>query len=242
MEKKIPRIIHYCWFGGNPKPELVEQCIESWHKYMPEWTYMEWSEANFDIASAPLYVQQAYGARKYAFVSDYVRLWAMEQYGGLYMDVDFEVFKSFEPLLDNHAFVGFEGSKRKPIMMGVCATGPHGQWIREQLDSYANRPFILEDGSLDLLPNTWFITANMEKNGFVADGKEKDYKDLHVYPVDYFCPIQTSGENLTSGNTYCEHKGLHSWSGSGGWKEKVLNLFGPKWKVRVIKIKRFVFG
>ena len=88
----IPRIVHYCWFGKGQKPQLVEQCIASWHRYMPGWTYMEWSEDNFAIASAPLYVRQAYEARKYAFVSDYVRLWALEQYGGVYVDVDFEVF------------------------------------------------------------------------------------------------------------------------------------------------------
>jgi len=238
----IPKIIHYCWFGRGPMPELVQDCITSWHKYMPEWEYKLWNEENFDIGSSPLYVRQAYEAGKFAFVSDYVRLWALEWFGGVYMDVDFEVFKSFEPLLINHAFAGYEGSKRQPVMMGVCATEPHGQWIREQLDLYSDRPFILEDGTMDMKPNTSFITENMEKIGFKADGCEKNYLDLHIYPVDYFCPILTTGEDLTSGNTYCVHRGLRSWSGNGGWKSKVLALMGPKWKTRIIKFKRKLLG
>jgi len=169
-------------------------------------------------------------------------LWALEKFGGVYLDVDFEVFKSFEPLLLNHAFAGYEGSKRKPVMMGVFATEPHGQWIREQLDLYSDRPFILENGTMDMKPNTTFITDNMEKKGFKADGCEKNYLDLHVYPVDYFCPILTTGEDLTSENTYCIHKGLHSWSRNGGWKSKVLALMGPKWKTRIIKFKRRILG
>lgn len=238
----IPKTIHYCWFGRGPMPELVQSCIASWHKHMPDWEYRLWNEDNFDIAASPQYVRQAYQARKFAFVSDYVRLWALEKLGGVYMDVDFEVFKSFEPLLINHAFAGYEGSKRKPVMMGVCASEPHGQWIREQLDLYLDRPFILEDGTMDMLPNTSFITDNMQKNGFKADGQQKDYLDLHIYPVDFFCPIQTSGEDLTSENTYCVHRGLHSWSGSGGWKARVLALVGPKWKTRIIKLKRKILG
>jgi len=238
----IPKIIHFCWFGHGSMPELVESCIGSWHKYMPGWEYKLWNEESFDVSSSPLYVRQAYDKQKYAFVSDYVRLWALEKYGGLYMDVDFQVFKSFEPLLNNHAFAGYEGSKRHPVMMGVCASEPHGQWVGEQLALYSERPFVLESGELDLLPNTSFITSNMTGKGFVADGMEKDYLDLHIYPVEYFCPIQTSGEDLTSSNTYCIHRGLHSWSSNGGWKEKVLRLVGPKWRIRIIKFKRSLLG
>jgi len=238
----IPKIIHYCWFGRGPMPELVLNCLDSWHKYMPEWEYRLWNEENFDIASSPQYVRQAYEAKKFAFVSDYVRLWALEKFGGVYMDVDFEVFKSFEPLLSNFAFAGYEGSKRQPVMMGVCASEPHGKWIQEQLDLYSDRPFILEDRTMDMTPNTSFITDNMENKGFKADGREKDYLDLHIYPVDFFCPILTSGEDLTSNNTYCVHRGLHSWSGNGGWKSRVLAFVGPKWKTRIIKAKRRIIG
>lgn len=82
----IPKIIHYCWFGYGEMPELVQRCMASWHQFMPDWTYTCWNEDNFDIVSAPQYVREAYEARKYAFASDYVRLWALEQYGGVCMD------------------------------------------------------------------------------------------------------------------------------------------------------------
>ena len=87
----IPKIIHYCWFGRGEMPKLVRQCIESWYRHMPDWYYRLWNEDNFDIVSAPVYVQEAYQAKRYAFVSDYVRLWELEQYGGLYLDTDVDL-------------------------------------------------------------------------------------------------------------------------------------------------------
>jgi len=205
---------------------------------MPDWEYKLWNEDNFDVYCND-YCREAYEARKFAFVSDYVRLWALEREGGLYMDVDFEVFKSFEPLLVHSAFAGFEGSKRNPVMMGVCASQPHGEWITEMLDSYNDRHFILTDGSYDMTPNTSFLSNIMCSKGFVMNGREQDYKDLHVFPVDYFCPRLTTGEYIRTENTYCEHLGLASWAeGNGGWKEKVLSIFGPEMRIRLIKLKR----
>ena len=230
----IPRIVHYCWFGKGQKPELVEQCIASWHRCMPDWTYMEWSEDNFAIASAPLYVRQAYEARKYAFVSDYVRLWVLEQYGGVYLDVDFEVYKSFEPLLDcpQKAFVGKEGSKHQPPMLGVMASEPHSRWITTMLHTYDKREFVMSDGSYDMTTNVaYFSAAGVHKEEWVK-----------IYPVTYFCPILTTGEDVRNENTYCEHKGLHSWSEKENWKGKILSMVSPNMKIRLIKLKRRIFG
>lgn len=230
----IPRIVHYCWFGKGQKTELVEQCIASWHRSMPDWIYMEWSEDNFAIASAPLYVRQAYEARKYAFVSDYVRLWALEQYGGVYLDVDFEVYKSFEPLLDcpQKAFVGKEGSKHQPPMLGVMASEPHSRWITTMLHTYDKREFVMSDGSYDMTTNVaYFAAAGVHKEEWVK-----------IYPVTYFCPILTTGEDVRNENTYCEHKGLHSWSEKENWKGKILSMVSPNMKIRLIKLKRRIFG
>ena len=239
----IPRILHYCWFGRGDMPELVQTCIASWHKHMPNWTYILWSEDNFDIASAPLYVQEAYTEKKYAFVSDYVRLWALEREGGLYMDVDFEVYKSFDDLMDKYsAFAGYEGSKKNPVMMGVLAAEAHHPWIKGMMATYADRRFVKDDGSLDLTSNTGYFYDRMVEKGFIADGIEKDWNGVHICPVECFCPGLTTGENLRCEHTYCEHKGLHSWSGDGGWKAIVLHLAGNKWKVRLIKLKRRIFG
>lgn len=238
----IPRIIHYCWFGKNEMPQLVQDCLASWHHYMPTWQYKLWNEDSFDIQSSPSYVKEAYKMEKYAFVSDYVRLWALEKFGGLYMDVDFEVYKPFDDLLIHSAFAGYEGSKRKPIMMGVIASEPRGIWVSEMISTYNTRHFILTDGSLDLTPNTSYFSDLLEAKGFIPDGKEKDFGELHVFPVEYFCPVLTTGENVHSDKTYCEHKGLHSWSGNGGWKGKLLGILTPRWKTRLIKLKRKIIG
>ena len=244
----IPKILHYCWFGGNTLPELEQQCLESWHKYMPDWEYKWWNEETFDLSSAPLYVRQAYEARKYAFVSDYVRLWALEKFGGLYMDVDFMVYRPFDELMGKYAaFAGYEGSKRNPVMQGVIASEPHGVWVRDMLSTYATRPFIKPDGSLDMYPNTQYFTDRLISQGFKNNGVEKDvYVNekffLHVYPVHYFCPVLTTGEDVRTPETYCEQMGESSWATNNGWKAKILSMFGPQTKTKLIKLKRRILG
>ena len=239
----IPKIIHYCWFGRGEMPELVQTCIASWHTHMPDWEFRLWSEENFDIMSSPQYVREAYEAKKYAFVSDYVRLWALEREGGLYMDVDFEVYRSFDDLMEQYAaFAGYEGSKKNPVMMGVLAAEAHHPWIQAMMATYADRRFIKEDGSLDMTPNTGYFYEWMTKQGFIGDGIEKNWNGVHVLPVECFCPGLTTGENLRCERTYCEHKGLHSWSGNGGWKAKIFTIVGNKWKTRLIKWKRKLLG
>lgn len=225
---------------------------------MPFWQFIRWDETNFDVDSAPLYVRQAYESRKFAFVSDYVRLWALERYGGLYMDVDFEVYRPFDELMDKYsAFAGYEGSKRQPVMQGVIASEPHGAWVRDMLGTYNDRTFIKEDGSLDMTPNTGYFTDRLESQGFVADGVEKDFFVtsegmseltnertffLHVFPVHYFCPVLTTGEDVRTEETYCEHKGESSWAVNTGWKAKLLKFFSPKWRTKLIKLKRRILG
>ena len=238
----IPKIIHYCWFGHGEMPSLAKDCISSWHKYMPDWEYRLWNEDNYNLG-LNVYAKEAYEAGKYAFVSDFVRLWALEREGGLYLDVDFEVYKPFDELLHHHAFAGFEGSKHQPVMMGVCASEPHGGWVTEVLEAYQKRHFVNEDGSLDLRTNVQFITAIMASNGFKQNGVEQDYRDLHVFPTDFFSPRLTTGEYLRSDNTYCEHKGLASWDETPkGWKHFLLGLFGERNRIRLIKMKRKFLG
>ena len=238
----IPQTIHYCWFGHGEMPQLAKDCISSWHRYLPEWRYKLWNEDDFDVNSVP-YTKEAYEAKKYAFVSDYVRLYALDKEGGVYLDVDFEVYKPFDDLLHWNAFAGFEGSKYAPLMMGVIASRPKGVWVKEQLDHYQGRHFVNSDGSLDLTTNVKFVTERMKMNGFVQNGKEQDYKDLHVFPVDYFCPRQTTGEYFRTENTYCEHRGLDSWADSKNeWKTKIGKIVGTKNMVYLIKIKRNLFG
>ena len=238
----IPKTIHYCWFGRGEMPEQAERCIASWRKFMPDWEYRLWNEDNFDLG-LNAYAREAYEARKFAFVSDYVRLWALEREGGLYLDTDVEVFKSFEDLLGYNAFAGFEGSKHLPVGTCVMASEAHGQWVGEQLDAYHDRHFLLSDGAIDITTNVQFITAKMCEDGFVQNGIEQDFKDLHVFPVEYFSPRCTTGEYFRTENTYCDHLGMGSWDDKDhGWKVSVARLVGPKNAARLIKLKRRLIG
>lgn len=208
---------------------------------MPDYEYRVWNEESFDVESVP-YTAEAYRCHKYAFVSDYVRLMALFTYGGIYMDVDFEVYKSFDALLENIAFAGFEGSKHLPVMMGVCGSVPGGEWISEMLSAYDGKHFLTEAG-MDMTPNVTFLSGIMRGKGLIQNGQQQHIMGLTVYPVDYFCPHQTTGEYIRTDNTFCEHKGLDSWSDSkNGWKEKVLGLVTPEWRTRLIKIKRKLIG
>ena len=239
----IPRKIHYCWFGRGEMPQLAMDCIASWHEQMPDWEYRLWNEDNFDIDST-LYTCQAYAAGKYAFVSDYVRLWALEREGGLYLDTDVRVYRPFDDLMHHAAFAGFEGSKHKPVGTCVLATAAHGQWVSEMLSLYDNLPFIKPDGTPDLTTNVQRLTAHMVAHGFRQDGTEQKYKDLHVFPTDYFCPRQTTGEYFRTEHTYAEHRGLGSWIDrpSRSWKGLVLSVVGQRNRTRLIKLKRKLIG
>ena len=236
----IPRIIHYCWFGRGPMPELALKCIDSWHKYLPNYTFRLWNEDSFDITSVP-YVKEAYEAHKYAFVSDYVRLYALYREGGIYMDTDVEVLKSFDPLLPLSGFIGFEGTKRNPVGTGTIACMPEGEWVKEQINAYENIHFIQPDGSYDLTTNPIRISRIMVENGFRQDGKEQQYKDMHVFPTDFFCPRQTTGEFFLTENSYCDHHFMGSWDETTH-KSTLKRIIGPKNMIRLIKLKRKLLG
>ena len=221
-------------------PELALRCIESWHKYMPDYTYKLWNEDNFDIQSND-YVREAYEAGKYAFVTDYVRLYALYTEGGIYMDTDVEVLKPYDDLLSLSAFTGYEGSKYQPPVTGTMASQAGGEWVKEQLDSYSHIHFIREDGTFDTTTNTVRISSRMRANGFVQDGKQATYKDLVVFPSEFFCPRQTTGEYFLTKNTYCDHHFMGSWNeqNSGHWLRRVV---GQNNLTRLIKLKRKLIG
>lgn len=238
LHKMIPKIIHYCWFGRGEMPQLSKDCIASWHKHMPDWEYRLWNEDNFDIDVLP-YTKEAYEAKKYAFVTDYVRLYALQHIGGVYMDVDVEVLKPLDDLMELSAFTGYEGSKYLPPVTGILASMAHGEWVTEQSEAYKNRHFVCPDGSYDLTTNTQAMTAIMKRNGFVSDGQYQVYKDLHIFPVNYFCPRQTTGEVLMDDHTYCDHHFMGSWSDhAGGWKSHLKTIIGSRNMTRLIKLKR----
>ena len=182
----IPKIIHYCWFGRGQMPALAEKCLASWSKYLPEYKVMVWNEDTFDIDAHP-YTREAYQARKFAFITDYVRLWALKEHGGVYMDTDVEVIRPLDEFLDNPAFSGFEDETHIPT--GIMASEKNGQWVSEQLAYYNDRHFIKDDGSLDTTTNVTIMCDNMSKEGFVLKNSRQNFKGIiEIYPKDYFCP------------------------------------------------------
>lgn len=208
---------------------------------MPDYEYKLWNEDNFDIHCNP-YVQEAYESRKFAFVTDYVRLYALYYEGGIYMDTDVEVLKPYDDLLSLTGFTGYEGSKYLPPVTGTIASEAGNEWVKEQLDAYDGIHFLLPDGSMDLTTNTVRISRIMKQGGFIQDGKKKEYKGMHIFPVEYFCPRQTTGEILITKDTYCDHHFLGSWSGGKKKKNVLLSIIGQKNMTRLIKLKRKLIG
>lgn len=206
----IPKKIHYCWFGRNPLPKLAQKCISSWHKYLPDYEIKEWNEDNFDIDSN-VYVKEAYEAKKYAFVTDYVRLFALFHEGGIYMDTDVEVIKSLNGFLNHIAFSGFEDDKNVPTGIMACEKG--ALWAKENLEYYKDKHFVKINGELDLTTNVQTITQYMTAKGLIQNNTYQDFSGLiTIYPKEYFCPksYRTGNIELTN-NTYTIHHFAASW-------------------------------
>ena len=219
----IPKIIHYCWFGRGEKPELAVKCIESWKKYLPEYEMKEWNEDNFDI-SQNQYVREAYENRKFAFVTDYVRLYAIYTEGGIYMDTDVEVVGSFDKFLHHHAFSGFETDGNVPT--GMMAAEKGSVWAKELLDQYQDRVFVQSDGSFDMTTNTTVITNYMLRKGLILNNQYQDFPGLcTMYPADFFCPKDhRTGKIRCTKNTVCIHHFAGSWLNHSFWADLRHNI------------------
>lgn len=198
----IPKIIHYVWVGPNKKTELVERCIESWRRYAPDYQLVEWNNEKF-MATDNAYARQAFAAGKWAFVSDYLRLYALASQGGFYLDTDLELTGSLE-LFRQHRFVtGFERFKNRyaPVtaLMGAEAANPI---ITELLQMYQHRSFTRNDGSLDLTPNTGLIAEYFaQRFGLQAPYQGAGQVQLEpgavIYPSHYFCTPEAGLPNYS---------------------------------------------
>ena len=217
----IPKIIHFCWIGGTDIPEDVNRCIDTWKKFLPDYEIMRWSEENFDVNIIP-YTKEAYEAGRYAFVSDYIRLFALYNYGGIYMDTDVEVLKNLDPLLQNHAFTGFEDTDR--ISAWLFGSEKNNPLFKEFIDSYSERHFVKSDGSFDLTPNPVPITQKLTEHGLLLNNQYQELDFITIYPMDYFCPYNPyrEGKNLFTKNTYMNHLFNGTWkSGKDRFKSHI---------------------
>lgn len=249
----IPKIIHYCWFGGNSLPEDARKCIDSWRKYLPDYEIKEWNESNFDVSCCP-YVREAYEAKKYAFVSDYARFFVLYRYGGLYFDTDVEVVKNMDHIISAGNFMGFEKSMatksqvkavNNEVTLGVApglglGVNPGLGLIHELLDFYENKEhFSIEDGTV-----VDYTTDILKKHGLVNEHKLQKVADVTIYPADYFCPMDsTTGITTITSNTISIHHYSCSWidHNSLRWrlhilKNKLVGLFGEKFIMKLSRV------
>lgn len=183
----IPKTLHYCWFGGKPKPPLAEKCIRSWRKFCPDFEIREWNESNFDLEQVPAYVRQAYEAGRWAFVTDYVRLRALTEVGGVYLDTDVEIVCPLDPFLKHEAFAGFEHLER--VQTGVLACRKGFPLFQEFLAYYDTAVFRRPDGSMDTTTNVEILTGICRKKGLVFNDTFQVVDGLAVYPREVFCPV-----------------------------------------------------
>jgi len=212
----IPKIIHYCWFGGKPKPELADKCIKSWKKYCPDYEIREWNEHNFDISSAPKYVQQAYGQKRWAFVSDYVRLKALTEMGGVYMDTDVEVIKPLDPYLKHRAFAGFEHPER--VQTGLLACEKDFPLFQAFMSYYDTASFLQSDGTPDVTTNVEILTRLCLQRGMVCNDSYQEIEGLAIYPREIFCPVDYDTKKLKKTRRTVT---IHWFSGSWHTEEEL---------------------
>lgn len=236
----IPKVIHYCWFGHNPLPELALRCIASWKKYLPDYEIKEWNEGNFDVHSIP-YISEAYDAKKYAFVSDYARFWILYHYGGVYFDTDVEIIRPLNEIIDRGPFMGCE-SDGKAVAPGLgLACNPGLGFYQEMLDKYKSLHFKKEDGTLNLETVVSYTTEQLEKHGLQDISGIQQIDGIFIYPSEYFCPINITTKRLhITSNTYTIHHYAGSWvekSIGKRIKQCVRGLFPESWLIMYNQMK-----
>lgn len=212
---RIPKVLHYIWVGGNPKPESVGKYIETWKKFCPDYEIIEWNEKNYNV-KANRYTREAYEAKKWAFVTDYMRLDILDRFGGIYLDSDVEILKSLDVFLKAPAFSSFEAGNPNQILLptGLMAAEKDSKWVKYLKTYYdRDRSFYFPNGDIDPTPNTHTITQmTTEKYGIKLNDRLQETADFTLYPHDYFCPKSWSTRKIKlTKNSYAIHHFAGSW-------------------------------
>ncbi len=210
----IPKIIHYCWFGGKEVPQSTKKYIESWKKFLPGYEIKRWDESNFEV-NAIKYTREAYAAKKYAFVSDYARFWILFNYGGLYFDTDVEVIKPLEDIISKGAYLGVESQNDTTITvapgLGFGAEAGN-KLLGRMIDLYQTFHFLNEDGTPCLKNIVQITTEELLSNGLQNREGIQECCGFTIYPNDYFCPIDYDTRELRiTSNTRTIHHYAESW-------------------------------
>lgn len=206
----IPKIIHYCWFGQREYSDKVKHCIESWKNVLPEYEIQCWNEQNFDVDICD-FTREAYQAKKYAFVSDYARLYVLQKYGGIYLDVDVEVIKSFDNILNEKMIIALEESG--DVTGAFIAAEAGHPFLEEMRSVYHDMKFVLPDGSYNMVVNNIWMQEKLKKYGYRKQNKNQILaNDIIVYPDEYFhAKSIVSGKLRITKNTYCIHHHTLLW-------------------------------
>ncbi|MBD5226351.1 MAG: glycosyl transferase [Bacteroidales bacterium] len=197
----IPKKIHYCWLSDDPVPENLNVYMSSWKRLLPEYEFILWNKSRFDINSVS-WVKEAYEEKKYAFAADYIRLYSLYTYGGIYLDMDVEVVKSFNPLLNQKYILGYE--KKNGIEAGIMGAEKGADWVKECLDYYEGRHFKNPDGSLNTKPLPRILYSILKPN----------INSMNIFPNEYLtAKSYYTGETAITENTYSIHHFAGSWLG-----------------------------
>jgi hypothetical protein len=229
----IPKKIHYCWFGRNPKPKLAEKCIASWKTYCPDYEIIEWNEDNFDV-NMNGYTRMCYEQKKYAFLSDYVRLLMVAKHGGVYFDTDVEVIRPIDALLENDAFFCFETPEYVNSGLGFGSVA-NGTAIAAMLTEY---DFLL-DGTEGTQGCPRLNTSALVKLGLKQDGSYQKVADTVILPSDYMNPFDTAtGVIHKTENTVSIHWYSAAWLSP--WRRLRTRIMRPLHRIfGVDAFKRF---
>lgn len=216
----IPKIIHYCWLSNDPIPDVLLKYMNSWKEHLPDYDFMLWNFDRFDINSS-IWVKEAFENRKYAFAADYIRLYAVYHYGGIYLDMDVEVIKSFDSLLNNKSILGWE--TQKGIEGGIFGAEKEAVWLRDCLYYYNGRSFILPNGDMDMRPLPQ-IMFDILYEKYISTGI------LTLLSPDFLTSKSyETGEIIRTENTYTIHHFAASWHGR---KHKIYKVFKNIFGVR----------
>lgn len=211
----IPKIIHYCWFGGNPLPASVKRCISSWRRRCPDYKIVRWDESNFDFGDCR-YADEAYREQKWAFVSDYARLKIVYENGGIYLDTDVYLIKSLDSLTENYdGFFGYEAGQRL-ISTGLGFGAAAGnRFVKAMLDGYSDIPFINADGEPDLTPCPQRNTKPLCEMGLDTAARGQVIDGTAFLNEEVLCPISFfTGEKRITDKTLAIHRFDASWCNS----------------------------
>ena len=208
----IPKIIHFCWLSGESYPEKIQKCINSWKKYLPDWEIMLWNTKRFDVNST-LWTKQAFETKKYAFVADYVRFYALYNYGGVYLDSDVEVLRSFNDLLEYDCFIGYEYSGMPEAAVVGCI--PKMKWTKEALSFYERNSFIKSDGYENRVVAPVVFKCAYESCyniKLLNTNKIVKHDNNIIFPDEYFSPKNGYSRKIkASKKTYAIHHFSAAW-------------------------------